>query len=142
MSTENSGKDTGCSAGNLKNNMIQMGPGKDKISALEKKMAALGVKKEDIEEKFIKSSGRGGQKVNKTSSAVFLRHKKTNLSVKCGKTRSQYLNRFLAMRSLMEKLEAFMTGKDEKDQTRIHKIRKQKLRRRRKTLKKHPVDRV
>ena len=88
-----------------------MGPDKEKIIALEKRMTSLGIKKEDVEEKFIKSSGRGGQKVNKTSSAVFLRHKKTNLSVKCGESRSQHLNRFLALRRLVEKIEAKMTGR-------------------------------
>ncbi len=113
-----------------------MGPGKDKILKLEKKMKALGIKKEDIEEKFIKSSGRGGQKVNKSSSAVFLKHKKTNLSVKCGKARSQYLNRFLALRNLIDKIEAHMTGNLEKEQKKIEKIRKQKQRRKRKAKKK------
>ena len=113
-----------------------MGPGKDKILQLEKKMKDLGIKKEDIEEKFIKSSGRGGQKVNKSSSAVFLRHKKTNLSVKCGKARSQYLNRFLALRHLVEKIEADMTGNLGKNQTRIERLRKQKQRRKRKHAKK------
>ncbi|MBU2451949.1 MAG: peptide chain release factor-like protein, partial [Proteobacteria bacterium] len=92
-----------------------MGPGKEKILDLEKRMIALGIKKEDIQEKFIKASGRGGQKLNKSSSAVFLKHKKTNLSVKCGKARSQYLNRFLALRSLIDKIEAFMTGGTEKE---------------------------
>ncbi|MCD4719368.1 MAG: peptide chain release factor-like protein [Desulfobacula sp.] len=115
-----------------------MGPGKQKILDLEKRMKALGIKKEDIDEKFIKSSGRGGQKVNKSSSAVFLKHKKTHLSVKCGKARSQHLNRFLALRSLIEKIEAHMTGKPGKE--RIEKIRKQKQRRKRKTQKKLAVN--
>jgi protein subunit release factor B len=113
-----------------------MGPGKEKILDLEKRMAALGIKKEDIEEKFIKSSGRGGQKVNKSNSAVFLKHKKTNLSVKCGKARSQHLNRFLALRKLIEKIEAHLSGKPDKEQKRIEKIKKQKQRRKRKTQKK------
>ena len=113
-----------------------MGPNKDKLLNLEKRMKALGVKKEDIEEKFIKSAGRGGQKVNKSSSAVFLKHKKTNLSVKCGKARSQHLNRFLALRNLIEKIEENMTGKNEKEQKRTEKIKKQKQRRKRKTHKK------
>jgi protein subunit release factor B len=110
-----------------------MGPTKEKILALEMRMSALGIEKKDIEEKFIKSSGRGGQKVNKSSSAVFLRHKKSNLSVKCGKARSQHLNRFLALRNLVDKIEANMTGKDKKEQ---EKIRKQKQRRKRRTQKK------
>lgn len=117
-----------------------MGPSKDKLLNLEKKMKALGIKKEDIEEKFIKSAGRGGQKVNKSSSAVFLKHKKTNLSVKCGKARSQHLNRFLALRNLVEKIEAGMTGRDEKEQKKIKKIKKQKQRRKRKAQKKITIN--
>jgi protein subunit release factor B len=113
-----------------------MGPGKEKILDLEKRMKTLGIRKADIEEKFIKSSGRGGQKVNKSNSAVFLRHKQTNLSVKCGKARSQHLNRFLALRTLIEKIEAHMTGTPDKEHEKIEKIRKQKQRRKRKTQKK------
>jgi protein subunit release factor B len=112
------------------------GPGKDKLLDLEERMIALGIKKEDIEEKFIKSSGRGGQKVNKSSSAVFLKHKKTNLSVKCGRSRSQSLNRFFALRKLIEKIEAALMGRDDKQLKKIEKIRKQKQRRKRKTQKK------
>ncbi len=112
------------------------GPGKDKLFDLEKRMNLLGIKKEDIEEKFIKASGRGGQKVNKSSSAVFLKHKKTDLSVKCGKARSQRLNRFFALRRLIEKIEETMTGRDEKKFKKIEKIKKQKQNRKRKTQKK------
>jgi len=116
--------------------MGMTGPGKDKWFDLENQMIALGIKKEDIEEKFIKSSGRGGQKVNKSSSAVFLRHKNTGVSVKYGKSRSQHLNRFFALRRLIEKIQAVMTGRNEKEQTKIEKIRKQKQNRRRKAQKK------
>jgi len=111
----------------------EMGPSKEKILALEKRMVDLGVKKEDIEEKFIKSSGKGGQKVNKSSSAVFLKYKKMNLSVKCGKARSQYLNRFLALRTLIEKIEVIMKGKTDKKFKKAEKIKKQKQRRKRRT---------
>ncbi|WP_457552603.1 peptide chain release factor family protein [Desulfobacula sp.] len=111
-------------------------PGKNKWLDLENRMADLGIKKEDVEETFIKSSGRGGQKVNKSSSAVFLKHKKTNLSVKCGKSRSQRLNRFLALRRLLEKIKAAKGGRDEKKLEKIEKIKKQKQRRKRKTQKK------
>ena len=103
-----------------------MGPSKEKMKALGKKMKALCIEKNDIEEKFVKSSGRGGQKVNKSNTAVFLKHKRTNLSVKCGKSRSQHLNRFLAMRSLVDKIEAKITRIGEPDLKRINKIRKQK----------------
>jgi protein subunit release factor B len=116
--------------------MNASGPDKDKILALENRMQALGIQKADIEEKFIKSSGRGGQKVNKSNSAVFLRHIQTNISVKCGKARSQHLNRFLALRSLVDKIEAFLSGKNEKEQEKIDKIKRQKRRRRSRAKKK------
>ena len=106
-----------------------MGPDKKKIEALEEKMAELGIVREDITEKFIKASGRGGQKVNKTSSAVFLSHERTGLSVKVGKHRSQHLNRFLALRSLVEKIEAKMTGQNDRQTQQFEKIRKQKQKR-------------
>ncbi len=113
-----------------------MGPSKEKISALEKRMSDLGIKKEDIEEKFIKSSGRGGQKINKTSSAVFLKHKKSNLSVKCGQARSQHLNRFLALRNLIDMIETIMIGQNEGVPKKNDSIKKQKQRRNAKTKKK------
>ncbi|MEE4364466.1 MAG: peptide chain release factor-like protein [Desulfotignum sp.] len=113
-----------------------MGPNEKKLAALEQKLADLGIQKKDLEEKFIKASGRGGQKVNKSSSAVFVRHKKTGLSVKMGKHRSLHLNRFLALRALAEKIEALQSGTDTALQEQIKKIRKQKLRRRQKTCKK------
>ncbi len=113
-----------------------MGPDKKKLEALEKKMKELDITRQDLEEKFIKSSGRGGQKVNKSSSAVFIRHRPTGLTVKVGKHRSQHLNRFLALRSLVEKIEAGLTGKNDKEAQQMEKIRKQKLRRKRKARKK------
>ncbi|MFH2092367.1 MAG: peptide chain release factor-like protein [Pseudomonadota bacterium] len=109
-----------------------MGPSQEKISALEKRMKALGICPEDIEEKFIKAGGRGGQKVNKSNSAVFLRHKGIDLCVKCQATRSQHLNRFLALRLLVDKIEAHMKGNTSKENMEIEKIRKQKMRRKRK----------
>ncbi len=117
-----------------------MGPDKKKVEALEKRMVILGIKKEDIQEKFIKASGRGGQKVNKSSSAVFLKHTKTNLSVKCGKTRSQHLNRYLALRALVEKIESKLTGVTDKQSLKIEKLRKQKKRRKRKNRQKQITD--
>jgi len=103
-----------------------MGPGQEKIDVLNARMVRLGIRKEEIQERFIKSSGRGGQKVNKTSSAVFLRHLPTGITVKCGKTRSQALNRFLAMRRLVEAVEKYQTGAPTVQDIRRAKIRKQK----------------
>ena len=72
---------------------------------LQTKMMALGIKEDDIEEKFIRSSGRGGQKVNKTSSCVYIKHIPTGIEVKCHRERRQVLNRFIARKILAEKIE-------------------------------------
>jgi len=75
---------------------------------LQERMEALGIHEKDIEEKFIRSSGRGGQKVNKTSTCVYLRHIPTGFEIKCMKERSQSLNRFLARRELVTRVEKEM----------------------------------
>lgn len=72
---------------------------------LEKRMALLGVREEDIVESFIRSSGPGGQNVNKTSTCVYLKHLPTGLEVKCQRQRSQLLNRSLARHILLSKIE-------------------------------------
>ncbi|MCF8075436.1 MAG: peptide chain release factor-like protein [Desulfotignum sp.] len=113
------------------------GPSEKKQAALEKKLENLGIRKTDLEEKFIKSSGRGGQKVNKSSSAVFLRHTVTGLSVKVGKHRSLHLNRFLALRALAEKIDDLQSGRPPSDMSDSdRKIQKQRRPRRQKTRKK------
>lgn len=78
--------------------------GKD-IMTLEKKMLTLGVREEDIIESFIRSSGPGGQNVNKTATCVYLKHLPTGLEVKCQRQRSQLLNRNLARHILLSKIE-------------------------------------
>lgn len=76
--------------------------GKNRL--LREMMEALGVREEDLAESFVRSSGKGGQHVNKTSTCVFLRHIPTGIEVKCGTDRSQSVNRFLARRELLEKI--------------------------------------
>ena len=110
------------------------GPDIEKIRALEKKMDHLGIHKKDIREKFIKSSGRGGQKVNKSSSAVFLIHLPTQVSVKFGKHRSQHLNRFMALRCLVEKIEQQKSGMPDAKAQKLARLKKQKQRRRKKSV--------
>lgn len=84
-------------------------PNKEK--SLQDLMARLGVREEDIEEKFIRSQGPGGMNVNKISSCVYLRHIPTGIEVKCQQERYQALNRFLARRLLLKKIEASILGK-------------------------------
>jgi protein subunit release factor B len=98
----------------------------EKIKALQERFDALGIEGKDILEKFVRSQGKGGQKVNKTSTCVYLRHIPSGIEVKCQEDRSQALNRFYARRILADKIEESITGtKPEK----VQKIRKQKSRR-------------
>lgn len=99
-------------------------------------MTDLGIRQGDISVRFIKSSGRGGQKVNKTASAVFLRHEPTGLSVKFGKHRSQTLNRFLALRLLVEKLEVRIRGVPDKAREKLVRLKKQKQKRKKRARQK------
>ena len=108
---------------------MDMGPKKEKLISLEKKMIELKIDKKDIEEKFIKSSGKGGQKVNKSSSAVFLKHIPSQIAVKYGKSRSQNLNRYKALKLLLEKIEEFNFGVTSDELKKRNKIRKQKKKR-------------
>lgn len=82
---------------------MSMSPGAKNLT-LEKRMAHLGVREEDIVESFVRSSGPGGQNVNKTSTCVYLKHLPTGLEVKCQRQRSQILNRFLARHILLSKI--------------------------------------
>ena len=100
-----------------------------KIHALEAFMDRLGVKESQLRESFIRSSGPGGQKVNKASTCVVLIHPPTGLSVRCQRERSQALNRFLARRLLLEKIERRQLGEKSEENRRIAKIRRQKRKR-------------
>jgi protein subunit release factor B len=101
----------------------------EKEDALLKRMSSLGVSEKDLEETFIRSSGPGGQKVNKTSTCVFLRHIPTGLTVKCQRERSQALNRFLARRILLDRVERRQKGSISREKERVEKIRRQKRKR-------------
>ena len=103
--------------------------GPEKENQLAQRMAALGVREADIEESFVRSGGHGGQNVNKTSTCVMLVHRPTGVSVKCQATRQQGLNRFLARRLLLDKIEALKTGHVAAQRAAIEKIRRQKRRR-------------
>ena len=101
----------------------------EKETQLAQRMAALGVREADIDETFVRSGGHGGQNVNKTATCVMLLHRPTHLQVKCQVTRQQGLNRFLARRLLLDKIEALQKGYVDAERARIEKIRRQKRKR-------------
>lgn len=100
-----------------------------KQRSLERRMRELGIREEDIEERFVRGSGRGGQKINKTSSCVQLLHRPTGIDVRCGRERSQAMNRFLARRELCERVAARVHGEKTRRQQEAEKERRRKRRR-------------
>ncbi|MFH1428642.1 MAG: peptide chain release factor-like protein [Candidatus Margulisiibacteriota bacterium] len=109
--------------------MPDFGVSKEKQEQLSAKMQKLGVAEIDLIEKFIRSRGKGGQNVNKVATCVYLKHRPTNIEVKVQKARTQILNRFLARRLLLNKLEKQILGEQSEDDKRIAKIRRQKRKR-------------
>lgn len=108
----------------------------EKEKTLQEKMEELGIRESDIIERFVRSRGHGGQNVNKVSTCVYLKHVPSGTEVKCQRERSQSLNRFLARRLLVEKIEQQVKGKESEEQQRIEKVRRQKRKRSRRAKEK------
>ena len=113
--------------------MINFGVTERKRIELEQRMQKCGIFEKDLEESFVRSAGAGGQKVNKTSTCVQLKHVPSGLAVKVQKSRSQGLNRYYARKQICQLLENKRLGKKSPEAKRIEKIRKQKNRRKRRT---------
>lgn len=111
--------------------MINFGITGQKKEEIEQRMQRCGLFEKDLEEKFVRSGGAGGQKVNKSSSCVYLKHIPSGLAVKIQDSRSQGLNRYYARKRMCELLENKLFGKESPEAKRIAKIRKQKDRNRR-----------
>src|SRR4030042_4490220 len=113
--------------------MINFGITQRKTQELQQRMQNCNLLENDIEETFVRSGGAGGQKVNKSSPCVHLKHIPSGLAVKVQKSRSQGLNRYYARKQMCELLENKLLGKESPETKKLEKIRKQKDRRRRRT---------
>ena len=100
-----------------------------KLESLMSLMKKLGIDERDLEESFVRSSGAGGQNVNKVSTCVMLVHRQSGMEVKCQQTRSQALNRYYARKILCEKLEQEILGEKSAVEQKREKIRRQKRKR-------------
>jgi protein subunit release factor B len=116
--------------------MLTFAVSEEKNTWLRERMKALDILEKDIKEKFIRSSGHGGQNVNKTSTCVYIKHVPTGTEVKCMKDRSQSINRFLARRELVKKIERLLGQMPPEDMNR-EKIRRQKAKRRKRAESKY-----
>jgi protein subunit release factor B len=111
--------------------MPSFGVTQAKERELRARMESCGLREADLEERFVTSGGPGGQKVNRSSTCVCLRHAPTGIDVKMQQARSQALNRFLARRRLCELLEERSLGGSSPEALRRLRLRRQKDRRRR-----------
>ena len=116
--------------------MLTFAVSEDKNIWLRDRMEELGIFEKDIDEKFVRSSGHGGQNVNKTSTCVYLKHIPTGIEVKCMKDRSQSINRFLARRELVKRIEG-LSGQSPSEETEREKIRKRKAKSKKRSRLKH-----
>src|SRR5207249_11279688 len=114
----------------------------DKLAQLQQRMSALGVNEAEIEETFVRSGGAGGQKVNKSSSCVMVLHRPTGLRVKCQTTRHQGLNRLMARRLLLDKIERLQKGFVASERSRIEKVQRQKRKRSRRAKERMLADKA
>ena len=115
-------------------------PPPEKISTLERRMVTLGIEPSDLLEKFVRGSGAGGQKINKTSNCVFLKHLPSGIAIKCQMERSREMNRFLARRELCDQMDAIANGKASAKSQAIEKLRRQKRQRSRRSKQRSVAD--
>lgn len=109
---------------------------KEKWDKLKTWMSTLGIIEADLIEKFIVGSGKGGQKLHKTASTVYLKHLPSGLEIKCQESRSREENRYFSRIRLCEKLNALISDEKTKAQQEISKLKRQKKRRSRRAKQK------
>jgi protein subunit release factor B len=107
-----------------------------KLDELRARIDRLGIDLGEIDEQFVRSPGPGGQKVNKTASAVVLRYPVLELVVKWSRERSRGLNRFLALREMVDEIEERVSPETSERVKERERIRERKRRRKRRRKKK------
>ena len=105
----------------------------DRARAVAQRLAALGIREDDLEESFVTSGGKGGQNVNKVATCVLLVHRPSGLFVKCQRERTQGANRLVARALLADKIEEQRLGRQSARQQEAERIRRQKRRRSRRS---------
>jgi protein subunit release factor B len=106
------------------------------MKAVEERLKALGVPEDDLSETFVRSSGAGGQNVNKVSTCVVLVHRPSGTTVKCQRERTQAMNRYRARVLLADKIERRLLEERSAEAARAAKVRRQKARRSRRAKEK------
>ncbi|MBN1526374.1 MAG: peptide chain release factor-like protein [Candidatus Omnitrophica bacterium] len=109
--------------------MNKFGVSHHKGKELREQMARLGIREDALVESFIRSRGPGGQHVNKSSTAVYLKHAPSGVEVKSSSERSQALNRFMARKILVRKIELMVLGNALEEIQKMEKLRRQKRKR-------------
>jgi len=104
-----------------------------KVEALKARITRLAIDLRLVEEQFIRGSGHGGQKINKTSNAVLLKYTPLALIVRCQRERKRSLNRFLALRELVDEIEFRISPETSERRKEIERIRRKKARKRHKS---------
>jgi protein subunit release factor B len=120
--------------------MSQFPVNPETLKKLEDRLRAVGVEESDLEERFVRSGGPGGQNVNKVSSCVILVHVPSGITVRCQEERSQAMNRYRARQRLAERLEEKILGAASAKRQAIERIRRQKRRRGRRAREKMLAD--
>lgn len=110
--------------------------GKEKWDKLRSWMLQLNIADTDVIEKFIVGSGKGGQKLHKTSSSVYIKHLSSGIEIKCQESRSREDNRYFARLRLCEKLHSLVSDEKTKEQQQAEKLKRQKKRRSRRAKQK------
>src|SRR6267154_2212193 len=105
----------------------------ERARAVAERLAALGVREEDLDETFVHAGGKGGQNVNKVATCVVLVHRPSGMAVKCQRERTQGANRLIARAMLADKIEEERLGRQSARQQEMERTRRQKRRRSRRS---------